>query len=197
MFERITRWFQIRAMHRRALNAERKHAERLRGALRQYGGKSLVNQGFTLIEVMITVAILGVLAALAIPAYSQYVVRAQAAEGQTLTDGVKIAANDYYSNFGGFPASLAAMNFAGASTGVYVSGITLDNTGTITVAYANAGTSKQISGDVLTFVAYQNVNGDLVWMCGNAVIPVGLTAIAGGANATTVPNQYLPKNCQG
>jgi type IV pilus assembly protein PilA len=209
LWAHILRRYRMWRMHRAAERSFAEHRQQLRSALRQYGfisfrgnapkslkGFTLIEKGFTLIELMITIAIIGVLAAIAIPAYSNYVVRAQASEGQTLADGVKIAANDYYSTYGAMPASMAALNFGGVTSGQYVSAVAIDNTGTITVSYANAATSKTISGDVLTFVAYQNANGDLVWTCGNQTIPAGLTLLAGGADATTIPNQFLPRNCQ-
>src|ERR1700729_4551987 len=65
-----------------------------------------IQEGFTLIELMIVVAIIGILAAIAIPAYQDYTIRAQVTEGATLADGVKVAMQDYYAQHGSWPTSL-------------------------------------------------------------------------------------------
>ncbi|MEO7200362.1 MAG: prepilin-type N-terminal cleavage/methylation domain-containing protein, partial [Dokdonella sp.] len=64
-----------------------------------------MQKGFTLIELMIVVAIIAILAAIAIPAYQDYLVRSQVSEGATLSDGAKTAVAEYYANHGKFPPS--------------------------------------------------------------------------------------------
>ena len=90
-----------------------------------------VQKGFTLIELMIVVAIIGILAAIAIPAYQNYTIRAQVTEGLSLADGWKTGISEYYAQNGTFPTT-AQLTTAGlqASTGKYVSSVT-SNSGAI------------------------------------------------------------------
>lgn len=153
--------------------------------------------GFTLIELMIVIAIIGVLAAIAIPAYQDYTIRAQASEGLTLSSAVQSAVVDFYDQTGNWPTGImgggTALNYAAAPTGQFVSSIATNN-GAITITYGNKANAA-ISAATLSVNAYVTTAGDVAWVCGNATItPVGATQV--GAGATTVQNKYLPKNCQ-
>src|SRR5882672_1582564 len=93
-----------------------------------------VQKGFTLIELMIVVAIIGILAAIAIPAYQDYTIRAQVTEGLNLAGGVKTAVAEYYANYGTWPTALQGnaagqLGFTGAPSGKYVGGIALSAAG--------------------------------------------------------------------
>jgi type IV pilus assembly protein PilA len=165
-----------------------------------------MQRGFTLIELMIVVAIIGILAAIAIPAYQDYTIRAQVTEGATLADGVKVAMQDYYAQHGTWPTSLTAtdaafgLNFTGAVDGQYVSGVTTPAAGVILATYGNRANAN-IAGQALAIYAAGDLNGDVVWICGLQALPAGATVaqIGGGGSAasTTVTKaKYLPRNCQ-
>jgi len=159
-----------------------------------------IQQGFTLIELMIVVAIIGILAAIAIPAYQNYTIRAQVSEGLTLADGVKVAMADYFTNLGTWPTTIGAgatgLNYAGVVSGTYVGTVAVVANGGIQITYgAAAPTNAAIRGATLGVEAALSPNNDIGWMCGNAPQPAGLVAVA-GVPATTVLAQYLPRTCQ-
>ena len=156
-------------------------------------------KGFTLIELMIVVAIIGILAAIAIPAYQNYTIRAQVTEGLTLADGWKTAIAEYYANTGQWPTSTYLTN-AGVvlSQGKYET-VASTTPGVITITYGNQANSKlaTASANVLGLTAFVNANNDIVWQCGTSASPPSAT-VASGATAnggTTVPAQYLPTSC--
>jgi type IV pilus assembly protein PilA len=154
-----------------------------------------VQKGFTLIELMIVIAIIGILAAIAIPAYQNYTIRAQVTEGLTLADGWKTAIAEYYANTGGWPLT-TELTGTNISSGKYETSVGVTTRGTITIVYGNQANTK-ISGAILGLTAYTNANNDVMWQCGFAVAPPSGTVASGGANGggTTVSPQYLPTSC--
>jgi type IV pilus assembly protein PilA len=160
--------------------------------------KSL-QKGFTLIELMIVIAIIGILAAIAIPAYQNYTIRAQVTEGLSLADSYKTGIAEYYQNNGTWPQGAAPVPTAlqipmeGVSSGKYVSGITVTAVGNIQIAYAGPQASAKLKPFVLFLQPGTDANGDVVWVCGTAVTP-GTVTLAGAA-LTTVPAAYLPSSC--
>jgi type IV pilus assembly protein PilA len=154
-----------------------------------------VQKGFTLIELMIVVAIIGILAAIAIPAYQNYTIRSQITEGLSLADGLKTAIAEYYANNGSMPAQLSNLTGVNAPVGKYVTGITIGNGG-MTIAYGSQA-NKAILGASLGLSPYVDSNNDIVWVCGTAAVPTGVSigsATAGTTSATMSP-QYLPTVC--
>jgi type IV pilus assembly protein PilA len=159
-----------------------------------------IQKGFTLIELMIVVAIIGILAAIAIPAYQNYTIRAQVTEGLSLADGWKTGIAEFYAQNGTFPTGSSttgsATNIiaAGATTGKYVSSVVVGPTaGQIVITYGLQANAK-ITGLTLDISPGLSQNNDVVWVCGKAGAP-SVIGSAPPADASTVPVQYLPGAC--
>ncbi len=116
-----------------------------------------VQQGFTLIELMIVVAIIGILAAIAIPQYNDYTAKAQASEAFTLLDGLKTPMVAQFSEDGTW-----AIPTGSVTAGKYVSGIAASGTGTLTATYASSGVNSKVRGKTVTFT-YNTSTG--AWTC--------------------------------
>lgn len=151
-----------------------------------------IQKGFTLIELMIVVAIIAILASIALPAYQDYTIRSQVAEGPINASGLKSAVVEYYVNRGAFPATNALAGFIQPITGTYVAGV-VNTAGVIVVTYGNNANSK-IAGSTLAMVASVNANGDIAWVCGNRATPSGFTVV--GAAASSVLTKYRAANCR-
>jgi type IV pilus assembly protein PilA len=139
-------------------------------------------QGFTLIELMIVVAIIGILAAIAIPAYQDYTIRAQVSEGLSLTGAAKAAVAEYYQDAGVWPGTngVAGLETAANIEGKYVASVgVVDNV--ITVTYRNAApTNNNIRGATLSMTATDNA-GSISWTC---------------AGDATLVDKWLPAACR-
>lgn len=142
-------------------------------------------QGFTLIELMIVVAIIGILAAIAIPAYQDYTIRAQVSEGLNLAAGAKAAVTEYYQDQGAFPGDNATAGIEAAANieGKYVKSVAVGANGVITVTYSKAApqsANANIDGKTLTMTPTDNA-GSVSWAC------------AGGAG---LQKKWLPAACR-
>ncbi|HET9448238.1 MAG TPA: pilin [Steroidobacteraceae bacterium] len=160
-----------------------------------------VQKGFTLIELMIVVAIIGILAAIAIPAYQDYTIRSQVSEGLTLAGAAKAAVAESFSQTGAAPANRTEAGMsanANDTVGKYVTGVEVTN-GAIIITYGNEANAK-IATNVLQLTPYETNDASVAWRCGAANAPAGLTRTLGNNAATysegNVTRKYLPKACR-
>ena len=161
-----------------------------------------IQKGFTLIELMIVVAIIGILAAVAIPAYGDYTARAQASEAFTLMDGVKTPLTENYTSisvFDFYPTNASGIN--AITSGKYVASLAVTAATTSIVATyvpAASGISPKIAG-LKVHMFYNSADGS--WSCanGDAVAATEIIAVASGVKAAVganpIPTALLPKSC--
>jgi type IV pilus assembly protein PilA len=162
-----------------------------------------LQRGFTLIELMIVVAIIGILAAIAIPAYQDYTIRAQVSEGLNLAAAAKAAIAETYLNKGTAPVARvnAGMSTNAADTnGKYVLNVAVTK-GNIDVQYG-ADANTTILNKVLTIQPYVTLDKSVTWVCGMATPPAAATAVPMDATAalagttTNIDARYLPAACR-
>ncbi|ENX0106943.1 pilin, partial [Neisseria gonorrhoeae] len=129
-----------------------------------------LQKGFTLIELMIVIAIVGILAAVALPAYQDYTARAQVSEAILLAEGQKSAVTEYYLNHGEWPENNGAAGVASPASdikGKYVQSVTVAN-GVVTAQMASSNVNKEIQGKRLSLWAKRQA-GSVKWFCGQPV----------------------------
>jgi type IV pilus assembly protein PilA len=139
-----------------------------------------IQQGFTLIELMIVVAIVGILAAVAIPAYQSYVIRSKVSEALAAMGACKTSIADYAANKGSLPTDITASGCTNAAT-QYVSSVDVSE-GVVTVTLASLGELGAASGATLTLTP--------------AAISTNLSITAWTCAAGTIPAKYLPGSCR-
>ncbi|MEJ0085363.1 MAG: pilin [Pseudomonadota bacterium] len=154
-----------------------------------------VQKGFTLIELMIVVAIIGILAAIAIPAYQDYTIRAQVTEGLNLAADLKAAVAEQFAQTGSWPADNSALGLTAVKSGKYVASVEVDD-GTINITYGGVNANANLTANpLLALRPTTSPNGDVIWNCGYKT-EVGSPTPAAGANNTSVTAKYLPSTCR-
>jgi type IV pilus assembly protein PilA len=145
-------------------------------------------KGFTLIELMIVIAIIGILAAIAIPAYQDYTVRSKVSEGLNLAGAAKLAVSETFDATGAFGSTMSSYGLPSQPAsikGTYVSAVGVNGSGQITITYnARTGGNPPTAGQTIIIAPNTANAGSLVWDCS--------IATAGG----TIPAKYRPANCR-
>lgn len=161
--------------------------------------KKTLQQGFTLIELMIVIAIIGILAAVALPAYQDYTIRAKVSEVILAASTCRTSITETVQSTTGstLPAAGAWGCESSTQTTKYVASVTTSNTGAITVATTAAADLKDAASKVVTLIPYATESTQLAnnntgatifkWVCGSTTL----------TPATTLPGKYLPGSCRG
>ncbi|HEZ6245054.1 TPA: pilin [Neisseria meningitidis] len=161
-----------------------------------------LQKGFTLIELMIVIAIVGILAAVALPAYQDYTARAQVSEAILLAEGQKSAVTEYYLNHGEWPKNNTSAGVASSATdikGKYVKSVEVKN-GVVTAEMKSSGVNKEIQGKKLSLWAKRQ-DGSVKWFCGQPVKRDDANAKAGTDEVTAdsgnkIDTKHLPSTCR-
>ena len=153
--------------------------------------------GFTLIELMIVVAIIGILASIAIPAYQDYTIRAQVVEAFSITSELKLSINDYYKDRGRFPSNNAEAGVPAPNhlIGNYVKKVEVID-GAMHVELGNY-VNAQLMGETITirpiFVS-ESPTSPISWVCGYRNPPEGMESA--GEDRTSLKMRHMPASCR-
>ncbi|HFA3552211.1 TPA: pilin, partial [Neisseria gonorrhoeae] len=159
-----------------------------------------LQKGFTLIELMIVIAIVGILAAVALPAYQDYTARAQVSEAILLAEGQKSAVTEYYLNNGIWPENNGDAGVASSDKikGKYVESVTVEN-GVVTAKMLSSNVNKEIQGKKLSLWAKRQ-DGSVKWFCGQPVkrdAKDGTDDVAkDGKDNEKIDTKHLPSTCR-
>ena len=155
-----------------------------------------IQKGFTLIELMIVVAIIGILAAIAIPAYKTYTIRAQESEALGFADAAKVAVTETFTASGTWPTDNATAGLAAANTitSKYVTGVAVGASGVITITTGND--IDPAGAGTIVFTPAVSANNDVSWICNTHPLAAGAATAVVAATAGTVVAKYLPANCR-
>ncbi len=143
-----------------------------------HSGKQFNGQGFTLIELMIVVAIIGILSAVAIPAYQDYTKRAHVSEGLNMASGVKAAVSEYYASEGIWPTSNEMAGLDNSLQGNAVKSVAVQSDGSILMTY-----NSKVIDDAQLLLKPTATNGAIQWTCA-------------AVSSSGMKTAYLPSNCR-
>ncbi|QEN77696.1 pilin [Neisseria meningitidis] len=157
-----------------------------------------LQKGFTLIELMIVIAIVGILAAVALPAYQDYTARAQVSEAILLAEGQKSAVTEYYLNHGIWPSDNSAAGVASSADikGKYVQKVEVNN-GVVTATMLSTGVNNEIKGKKLSLWAKRQA-GSVKWFCGQPVTRAANAKddVAAATDNNGINTKHLPSTCR-
>ncbi|HEZ4684137.1 TPA: pilin [Neisseria meningitidis] len=162
-----------------------------------------LQKGFTLIELMIVIAIVGILAAVALPAYQDYTARAQVSEAILLAEGQKSAVTEYYLNHGEWPGDNSSAGVASSTDikGKYVAGVKVEK-GVITATMASSNVNNEIKDKKLSLWAKRQ-DGSVKWFCGQPVARANANGAnndevtaANGKGTANIDTKHLPSTCR-
>ncbi|WP_082283329.1 pilin, partial [Neisseria gonorrhoeae] len=155
-----------------------------------------LQKGFTLIELMIVIAIVGILAAVALPAYQDYTARAQVSEAILLAEGQKSAVTEYYLNHGEWPKDNTSAGVASASEikGKYVKQVEVKN-GVVTATMNSSNVNKEIKGKRLSLWGRRE-DGSVKWFCGQPVTRDNADDAVTADKDKEIETKHLPSTCR-
>jgi type IV pilus assembly protein PilA len=140
------------------------------------------------------VVIIGILAAIAIPAYQDYTIRGQTVEGLTLAAGPKAAVAEYYAQNEAWPENSEAAGVNADISGIYVQSVTVEN-GSIVIIYGGKANAN-LTGKTLVLSPGVTEQQDIVWVCANHAPPPSVVTRGPGPYGTDAPLKYLPAECR-
>lgn len=157
--------------------------------------KRSIQKGFTLIELMIVVAIIGILAAVALPAYQDYTVRAKVTEGLSLAASAKTAVVDNAANgaafASGWVAPVATVNVSSVDIATTGGAVTISYTPKVAAAGSNTLILTPLAGGAVLVAGVPPAAGSITWICMSAS-----SAAVTNATAGTILSKYVPSVCR-